>query len=234
MKLSRDTTLKIQFLLDECLPPLLRNSRWFMWLPFKLLFGKNASMFLDFKPRAPFMDNGELKALYQELSTSHIDRDTDINSACLTAITGGISGETVLDAGCGEGFLSRKLSENYQVTGVDISIPASPQPPGKPRVDYFEAALEALPFADAAFDTVVSAHTLEHVLDPRAAVAELRRVARERLIIIVPRQRPYRYTFDLHLSFFPERYDLLRLLDPRPERYRCECLGGDWFYVEDL
>ena len=30
MRLSRDVPLRIHFLLDECLPPIVRDQRWFM------------------------------------------------------------------------------------------------------------------------------------------------------------------------------------------------------------
>ncbi|MFM8861235.1 MAG: class I SAM-dependent methyltransferase [Acidimicrobiia bacterium] len=50
---------------------------------------------------------------------------------------------------------------------------------GGARVDrpLFMADVAALPFASGAFDYVVCSHTLEHVPDPAAAVAELCRVA---------------------------------------------------------
>jgi hypothetical protein len=59
-------------------------------------------------------------------------------------------------------------------------------------------------------------------------------VARRRLIIVVPRQRPYRYTFDLHLRFFPYSHSLLGLLAPAARKHRLDEIGGDWFYQEDL
>lgn len=40
------------------------------------------------------------------------------------------------------------------------------------------------------------------------ALAELRRVAKRRLIIVVPKQRNYKYTFELHINFFPYLFDL--------------------------
>jgi ubiquinone/menaquinone biosynthesis C-methylase UbiE len=102
-----------------------------------------------------------------------------------------------------------------------------------PHIRCQEAAVERLPFPDRAFDTVVCAHTLEHVQELEAAIRELRRVTARRLIIVVPRQRPYQYTFDLHLHFFPYRSSLLMALKPGKGNYHCENLQGDWFYFED-
>ncbi|MDZ7762755.1 MAG: methyltransferase domain-containing protein [Desulfovermiculus sp.] len=78
-----------------------------------------------------------------------------------------------------------------------------------PQVTFRQAELPLLPFIDQMFDTVVCTHTLEHIPDIRQAVKELRRVAKKRLIIVLPRQRPYRYTFDLHLHFFPYAWSVL-------------------------
>jgi ubiquinone/menaquinone biosynthesis C-methylase UbiE len=92
-----------------------------------------------------------------------------------------------------------------------------------------------LPFAPCAFDTVICTHTLEHVQNLTAAIDELRRVTRRRLIIVVPRQRPYRYTFDLHLHFFPYKHSLLTHLTPVPDiaDRMVRDLDGDWYYQED-
>ncbi len=79
---------------------------------------------------------------------------------------------------------------------------------------------------------MISTHTLEHVLNAEAALAELRRVARRRLILVVPRQRPYRFTFDLHLNYFPYAWSLRNFL-ANPHA-RIEVIDNDLFAVEDL
>ena len=71
---------------------------------------------------------------------------------------------------------------------------------------FVETPAEKLPFADGAFDTVVSTHMLEHVRDLHRVLAELRRVTKRRLIIVVPCERPHLYTPSLHIHFFPYRY----------------------------
>ena len=63
------------------------------------------------------------------------------------------------------------------------------------------------------------------------AVAELRRVCGGRLIVVLPKQREYKYTFDLHIHFFPYRYNVERLLGTSGT---IEKLGGDWYYIEDI
>lgn len=78
----------------------------------------------------------------------------------------------------------------------------APSVGGSP-IQLVTAPVEELPFDDAAFDTVICTHLIEHLLEPRCAIAELRRMARRRLIVVVPREREYRYTSNLHFNFYP-------------------------------
>jgi hypothetical protein len=74
---------------------------------------------------------------------------------------------------------------------------------------------------------------IEHILDYQQAIAELRRIAKRRLIIVVPREREYRYTFNPHFNFFPYTHSFLRAVNPVPPVYVCEDIGRDIFYSED-
>jgi hypothetical protein len=60
-------------------------------------------------------------------------------------------------------------------------------------------------------------------------VQELRRVGAQRLIIVVPRQRYYRYTIDYHLHFFPFAAPLAHLVSGN-----VRAVDGDWFCVTTL
>lgn len=86
---------------------------------------------------------------------------------------------TVVNVGAGTG--------NYEppdrdVTAVEPSavMRAQRAPGTAPAVD---AAAEALPFADDAFDAAMAVLTLHHWGDWRAGCAELRRVARDRVVV---------------------------------------------------
>lgn len=232
MKLSRELALKIHFVLDQCLPPVIRDSRLFMSLPFRLLYKSKAPIFMNFKERALSMSEEEFSEAYLEIQSVTMERETDLNAACLEAIVANVRGRTVLDAGCGRGVLAGRLAASHQVTAVDMVLE-----PGLgqkyPAVSFRQGNLEHLPFGDASFDTVICTNTLEHVQNMALALAELRRVTKQLLIIVVPRQRAYRYTFDLHLQFFPYAHSLLAVLAPGSRPHKLDNVGGDWFYQEE-
>lgn len=231
MKISRDAASKLHYILDQWIPPVIRDSRWFMAIPFKFLFKDKAKIFSTFKDKAHSMDVNAYRQVYEDVSKVIIERETDLNQKCIESILQSICGKTILEAGCGRAFLSNKLSEKYKVTAADIAID---QKLSKkyPSITFKNADVENLPFKDQSFDTVVCTHTLEHVQNFSKAVSELRRVTRKRLIVVVPRQRPYKYTFDLHLHFFPYKHSLIGMMG-KQKNQECRELDGDWFYIED-
>jgi ubiquinone/menaquinone biosynthesis C-methylase UbiE len=99
---------------------------------------------------------------------------------------------TVLDAGCGEGFVTQWLQTGLAgaaVSGVDLHEAALDRARARvPEAAFERGDVTALPFADGAFDLVVCTEVLEHLDDPRAALAELRRVAGGRVLVTVPHE----------------------------------------------
>lgn len=233
MKLNRNLTHKIHLLFDQCLPPLLRDARWFMRIPFWFLFGNKTDMFLDFKEKAPKLTPEGFRKYYKETQSAHIERPTDLNNGCIREILNNITGESVLEVGCGRGFLTKQMAQKFRVTASDMCINES-LPREIPKAVFVESFAEKLPFDDKKFDTVISTHTLEHLQNLPRALAELRRVARRRIIIVVPKQRPYRYTFDLHLNFFPYENSLIYSFDSKGRNYMLREIEGDWYYQENV
>jgi SAM-dependent methyltransferase len=90
----------------------------------------------------------------------------------------------VLDAGAGETQYARWFHAQRYI-GVDLAV-------GDSSWDYTRlsaiADLSALPFADHSFDAAINIVTLEHVLDPMAALHEIARTLRPRaaLLLVVP------------------------------------------------
>jgi ubiquinone/menaquinone biosynthesis C-methylase UbiE len=203
-----------------------------MWLPFKILFGDKAGAFFEFKERVFDMSFDDFKGTYEALESAHIQRETDLNEACTGEILHNLLGDSVLEVGCGRAYLATRLAARKSTTACDMVI-SDRLREKHPNLDLREADIEQLPFGDHEFDTVVSTHTLEHVLNIAQAISELRRVARKRLIIVVPKQRPYKYTFDLHVHFFPYECSLLAYLAGAGHSRELKLLDGDWYYQED-
>jgi SAM-dependent methyltransferase len=104
--------------------------------------------------------------------------------AILRHVTGraDLAGLTVADVGCSQGFIADELAgAGARVTyGVDIDVPglAAAHRRFGERVRFVCAAGERLPFADASVDLAVFNHIYEHVVDPDAVLADIRRVLR--------------------------------------------------------
>jgi ubiquinone/menaquinone biosynthesis C-methylase UbiE len=232
LRVSREFSLAVQYVLDQWLPPVLRDARWFMWLPMRLLFGRHAAEVMDFKKHAFTMSKSQFSGVYERMAgLDDLQGETDLNQRCTEEILRHLEGETVLEVGAGRGYLANLMSQTRQVTASDILI-SDELRSRLPQVAFAEANAEQLPFGDASFDTVVCTHTLEHVQRLDVAISELRRVARRRLIVVVPKQRPYLYGFSLHINFFPYAWSLQGQLGHR-ERAEIRDLG-DWFYLEDM
>jgi hypothetical protein len=58
-------------------------------------------------------------------------------------------------------------------------------------------------------------------------------VARQRIVVVVPHQRPYRATFNPHIHFFPYKFSLLAWTGT-DHPHTLDLVGGDWLYVEDV
>ena len=108
---------------------------------------------------------------------------------------------TVLDAGCGEGFVAGYLHKRdaaLKITGIDYS----PEAVECARSLFGHAAefqigsLLNLPYADNSFDTVVCSEVLEHIEDHEKAMQELKRVARNFVVISVPNEPFFKWLND--------------------------------------
>ncbi len=234
MRLSRDIALKIHWVFDQLVPPILRDMKWFMFIPLTICFRQKAPLFMKFKEEAYKLTDEEYKYYYRETGKVSFERDSDLNQKSIELIKQNIVGKKLLEVGCGKGYLSNMIAEdsNIDITAVDILIDRKKLKDTK-NLKFIEANVLNLPFADKAFDTVICTHTLEHVIHLQNAIEELRRVA-NRLVIVTPRQRPYKYTFDLHINFFPYLNSFLLVMGKEGKNVICIDADGDIFYTEDV
>ena len=110
------------------------------------------------------------------------------------------SGKTVLDAACGTGYGSALLAETApSVVGVDIARDAVEYARAHftaPNLRFAQADCLALPFAAGRFDLVVAFEIIEHLDNPEAFLAELRRVLDPSGLLILSTPNRLYYTDD--------------------------------------
>jgi ubiquinone/menaquinone biosynthesis C-methylase UbiE len=130
-------------------------------------------------------DRWQLEGSAAELYQRHlVPAVTAIWAADLVDRAGLRSGERALDVACGTGVVARlaapRVGATGQVAGVDVnagmlavarSLPPVPGPP----IDWREASVTALPFADASFDVAFCQLGLQFFPDRPAALAEIHR-----------------------------------------------------------
>ena len=116
----------------------------------------------------------------------------------LVAQTGPV---TLLDAGCGEGFVADYLHRRnpaLSITGIDNSAEAIAYAESRfgRAADFGVGSLLKLPYADNSFDTVVCSEVLEHIVEHEVAMGELKRVARNYVVVSVPNEPYFKWLND--------------------------------------
>ncbi len=101
----------------------------------------------------------------------------------LCEAAGVVSGRRVLDVGCGTGALTLVAAERAGPGGVVVGLDPNPEMLAVARrkrvvIEWRDGVAEALPFADASFDAVLSQFAMMFFDDPVAALREMRRVLR--------------------------------------------------------
>lgn len=138
---------------------------------------------------------------------------------------------SVLDIGCGTGQLALSLAQaGFRVTALDLSINALRLARNHiaqidVNIPLVESFAEHLPFPSSAFDCITCCHTLEHVSDLDRTVAEFKRVAKEKIVILVPKQKYRLYAENYHTYFFNSSEQLIDAF--KLKQFKCVELDGD-------
>ncbi|MCX8954457.1 hypothetical protein OU790_13540, partial [Ruegeria sp. NA] len=78
--MRRETTNLIRFVLEDIVPPILRDSAAFHWLA-RRVWGEHITRLAAFRERAPFLTDEEYETLYREHPRVH--DGTDNSDACI-------------------------------------------------------------------------------------------------------------------------------------------------------
>lgn len=226
--MNRNITNKINWILDNLVPPILRDSKFFMGFLFRIALGKKYKYYFKFKDDLSKLNETEINDYYNLLGDTFINRETDLNNQCIEQILSDISKDDVkiFDGACGSGYLLKMINAKHtdkQLFGLDIIADRKTED----GINYFNGSITSLPFDDAYFDVVICTHALEHIKELNKAITELRRVTKNKLIIVLPKQREYMFTFDLHINFFPYKYSVERLFSGNIKQF-----DNDFYILE--
>jgi SAM-dependent methyltransferase len=228
--MNRKLTNTIRFVMDELIPPFIRDSKIFMYPFFYLAYrGKNVKEMMNFKSRVYNYTPEKYAHLYNNLNSISRNRITDLNQASIEFILNELKDQdgNIIDIGCGSGYLLNLIGKKYpnlNRTGFDIK-----KGNGNENYQFVEGNLENLPFKENSFDVVICCHTIEHLLKLDVCIKELVRITKKKLIIVTPCQRYFYYTLDEHVNFFPLKEQLTHLFPFK--NYNCKSLQGDWGYI---
>lgn len=126
---------------------------------------------------------------------------------------------TVLDVGCGDGYITNALPAHLHVVGMELSDTALTYV----QRDRVLGSIAEIPFADGAFDAVMANDTLEHIPDAiyTTALRELMRVASRYILITVPHREQLEANhaqcadcgLSYHINWHQRCYDAVAMKD---------------------
>ena len=141
---------------------------------FEEVYGTDWQKLNDLKPEF----NEEYSSIFQKLMkttfTTNFGTDSVINQFAK-------EGRTFLDVGCGDGDIVDFLNQQPGITAKGTEI--NQKWVDGERIVYGD--IHKLPFEDSSFDVVLCVDVLEHVKEPLQALAELFRVASNKVILVV-------------------------------------------------
>lgn len=110
----------------------------------------------------------------------------------LTSLIEPLKVNSILDAGCGEGFTMNKIQKEKickKIEGIEYSKQAVDL--GKkiyPDLEIKQESIYNLSYKNNSFDLVICTEVLEHLENPQKALQEMLRVSKKYLLISVPNE----------------------------------------------
>jgi len=231
--MKRENTNLIRFLLEEIIPPIIRDS-----LLFKLIvnkFYRKDKTHEILKSNILNISEDEYENYYKNMP--RVNNETDLSDICINEILKNIVPEKIIDIGCGDGFLLNKIKEKYNdsiLYGTEITISQKLKNSSSEKgLKIIKKKIENINEIELKFDTVICSHVLEHIFDINLAYENLKKICKKKLIIVIPRERAYQYTFNGHLHFFPYKWSFINTIRPK-NKFQIKDLKRDLFYIEEL
>lgn len=156
-----------------------------------LKYHKNGTLFESKNPLLRFIEKRRLKKIIQ---VSHLNKN-----------------DTLLDLGCGEGFLISFLPNLKRIVGVDISEIALKRAKkilkDKPDVQLIWGNAQKLNIPGKSFDKIICSETLEHLPYPRKTMQEIHRLLKKNglTIISVPDEKRIQFIMKMANFFFLDK-----------------------------
>jgi len=151
-----------------------------------LKYHKNGTLFESKNPLLRFIEKRRLKKIIQ---VSHLNEN-----------------DTVLDLGCGEGFLISFLPKLKRIVGIDISKivlkRAKKILKDKSNVQLIWGDAQKLNMADEIFDKIICSETLEHLPYPQKVMKEIHRLLKRNGLAIISVPDEKRIQFIMKMAKF--------------------------------
>ena len=150
--------------------------------------------------RSPHFNREATAATYRDI---HLPRVFTPWARVLLEILPPQPGDAVLDVATGPGTVARPAAQlagpSGRVTATDLSSAmlgiarSFPAESGSAPIEYLESPATAMPLPSEAFDKAYCQQGLQHMSDPAAALAEIRRLLRPnaRLAVAIWQQSPF-------------------------------------------
>lgn len=230
--MNREITNKIRLILEDFFPPILRDSILFKFIVRKITKNKTLE-----KLKSDILNISEKKYinLYRDLNRVH--KNSDLSQICIDEILKNIKPNKILDVGCGEGFLLKKINEKFKrlsLTGIEMNTSKKMKKKlSKENIKLIDMKIENLDKIKHKYDTVICTHVLEHIFDINLAYENLKKICKKKLIIVVPRERAYKHTLNAHIHFFPYTWSFINTIRPK-NKFIIKDLKRDLFYMESF
>ena len=216
---KREFTGTLLYYIDCLLPPIIRNS-----FLFSKIF-KSGS----FKSDIISQDINIIKRHY----SYSIKRESSLSKKALNLIIKTISEGSyrkICDLGGGNLFLKKELDKilNIDVDVLDFNY--SENQDRYPEVNLDEK-LDLI--TDNYYDFSISTHTVEHLLNAKQFVDEMRRISNKGLLLVFPKEMPYLHTPNTHINFFPYKFEVEKLFGKIDGKKKILYdFRYDWVFIE--